>query len=1077
MNTFSTKKMRTFRFASLLFVLAGLLHTAQAKDWENEKVIEINKMEARTPSYSYRSIADARSGNRELSRMLSLNGTWKFAFAEKEDDRPMDFMQEGFAGTGWDDIEVPSSWEMKGYGQPIYTNITYPFTPNILDPTLKYDWRGPQPPRPPYIYRDNPVGSYFRDFEVPADWSGQSVVLHFGGVSSAFYVWVNGKQVGYSQGSRLAAEFDITDFLKQGTNRVAVQVFRWSDGSYLEDQDMWRLSGIHREVMLLAQPKISLNDFFVRTKFDTALEDALLEIRPSVWVAKGEEKNLKGWTLQAALYDASGAEVFDAPLSVPVETVYNERWPQRDITPFGMMKAWVQSPEKWSAETPTLYQVVFSVLDPAGKVVEARSQEIGFRQVTFGKNNELLINGKEVKLMGANRHDHHPVRGKALTRQDLEDDVRALKRFNFNAVRTSHYPNDPYFYELCNRYGLYVMDEANIECHHLGSYIPQQPSWATPMLSRVVRMVLRDKNEPSIISWSLGNESGTGPALAAAAAWVRDYDVSRFIHYEGAQGKPTHPLYVEGGVSRTTEMANPDDPDYVDVISRMYPNHAQLRSMSYSGHIDRPIVMCEYIHAMGNSMGTLGEFWDLIHSRHNLIGGFIWDFKDQGIIKKHTDGSTFFAYGGDFGDKPNDRNFCLNGVFNAELNPNPHAWEAKHLFQPVDFEQVKKGEAKVRIMNRAAFVDLSAYDFRWELLEDGVRIQSGSLAVPSTSPRSNSVVSLPLKAFKPKADKEYFVRLSALEKEARLWCEKGYEVANEEFLLHAPTLSASKPSLSATVKTTETDETITLADKDLAVSIRKADGALVSYQYKGVEQMAAPLVPAFDRPSIDNDIRGANAKNVSQMRAFWSGLNERLKTTSVEVEGAKVCVERKMGERFTLKLTYDVRADGAVGVAMDIDAAKDVPNMMRIGMQMGIPESYGKLAYYGRGPWENYGDRKRSAFVGLYESATEAMFTDYPFPQENGNRTDTRYVSFKQEKKKAPALTIAGEPAFAFSVWAYSAENIDKAKHPFDLSRQGFYTLNIDLAQAAIGGTLSLRLAKYDLPAGKYRLAFELRSE
>ena len=531
----------------LLFLLTQNLFS-QTNDWENELMFEENKLSARVPTYSYSSTELALEDDRNKSRVLFLNGQWKFNFVEKEEDRPLDFYQTNFKAKDWAEIPVPSNWELQGYGQPIYTNIVYPFTPNIVELAKKSikqsTYLGPQPPKPPYIYRDNPVGSYLKEFEVPEAWGDQSVILHFGGVSSAFYVWVNGQKVGYSQGSRLAAEFDITPYVKEGKNQLAVQVFRWSDGSYLEDQDMWRLSGIHREVMLLAQPKIALNDFFVKTKFDAQMQDATLSIRPRVWV-KSNTEELKKWTVKAQLYDADQQPVLAEKLQISVDEIYNERWPQRDVNKFGMLEANVHLPHKWSAETPYLYQLVFEMTNPEGEIVEARTQKIGFRKVEFGKDNELLINGEEVKIMGVNRHDHHPVRGKALTREDIKKDVELVKQFNFNAVRTSHYPNDPYFYQLCNEYGIYVMDEANVEAHALGSYIPQNPRWPAAILNRVIRMVERDKNHPCVISWSLGNEAGTGPAFAAAAAWVKDYDPSRFIHYEGAQGDPTHPNYQE----------------------------------------------------------------------------------------------------------------------------------------------------------------------------------------------------------------------------------------------------------------------------------------------------------------------------------------------------------------------------------------------------------------------------------------------------------------------------------------------------------------------------------------------------
>jgi beta-galactosidase len=1069
---------RTIVLTGILSFLVSGPGTAQ-KDWENELVFEKNKMLARVPTYSYLSEEDALEGIREKARIRSLNGTWKFRFAEREEERPLDFMSGDFEGEGWDDIPVPSNWELQGYGQPIYSNIIYPFTPGILIPSNKqYSYMGPPPPRPPKIYRDNPVGSYYRDFEVPAEWRDLSVILHFGGVSSAFYVWVNGEEVGYSQGSRLAAEFDVTEFVQSGRNRVAVQVFRWSDGSYLEDQDMWRLSGIHREVLLMAQPKIALNDFYVRTKFDENLEDATLEIRPRVWV-KTDADNLQGWNISARLYDAEKSEVLENPLSVPVESVYNERWPQRDITKFAFMEARIRYPRKWSAEDPYLYKLVFTVTDPEGKVVEARSQSIGFRKVEFSKKNELLINGMAVKIMGVNRHDHHPVHGKAVPREAMRRDVELLKRFNFNAVRTSHYPNDPYFLELCDQYGLYVMDEANIECHALGSYIPQQPNWPAPILSRIIRMVERDKNNPCIISWSMGNEAGTGPAFAAAAGWIRDFDPSRFIHYEGAQGDPTDPHYVEGAslkASRWPTMSNPDDPPYVDVLSRMYPWLHQIMNMSGSPHIDRPIIMCEYLHAMGNSIGQLGEFWDSIRSRPNLIGGFIWDMIDQGILQTHESGEEFFAYGGDFGDVPNAGNFCFNGVFAADRTPNPHAWECKYVFQPAAFEGADLEKGRVRIINRFSFTNLNEYEIRWTLSEDGKQLQSGVLLEQSVNPGSAAILKVPFKPVQFRKDADYWLRLSLHEKTDRPWCEKGYEIAKDQILLKAATQPGPYFSTSGSAITCrETGDEILVSGKGFSVTLSKSTGRLTSYRISGKEQLSSPLRPDFWRPPTDNDSR---FRRFYQTRKIWQEANNSLNTGSVKIiaeEKDRVMVEVRQDYRelISLQTMFTVFSDGNIIVKMDLDADPSLPDLPKFGVTMGIPSEYVNTTYYGKGPFENYIDRKRGAETGEFSARTDDMFHNYAMPQENGNRSDTRWLKLSSEKGKS-GLLITGAPCFEFSIWPYSAENIEAAKHPYDLNPQGFYTLNIIYANSGLGGMKVEPLPHQQIKAGKHHFHFRM---
>lgn len=1068
-------------FGFLLFVIAPF--SLAQNDWENELVFEKNKLPARIASYSYRTAADALTGDRDNARVKSLNGIWKFKYAGTVADRPLDFMAAGFSGLGWSDIPVPSSWELQGHGQPIYTNITYPFTPGILDKTLTYDWKGPPPPRPPFIYRDNPVGSYFRDFDVPEDWNDQSIILHFGGVSSAFYVWVNGKEVGYSQGSRLAAEFDITRYLKSGKNRVAVQVFRWSDGSYLEDQDMWRLSGIHREVLLLAQPKIAINDCFVRAGLDTHYENGKLEIRPRVRLADGAGP-LEGWKMSAKLYDANQAEVSGQPMSVSVKKVVEERWPPRDLPVFALMKTTFEKPRKWSAEDPYLYTLVVSLMNPQGEVVEARSQKIGFRNIEFSKENELLINGKSVEIMGVNRHDHHPVRGKALAREDMRKDVELMKRFNFNAVRTCHYPNDPYFYQLCDEYGIYVMDEANIETHHLGGYIANTPSWNGALISRVQRMVERDKNHACVISWSLGNESGTGPGFAAAANWVRYTDPTRFIHYEGAQGDPLDPAYVEEDgvgykVTSWPVYANPDDADYVDVLSRMYPDLSQLVGMSDSPHIDRPIVMCEYMHAMGNSIGGLGEYWDEIRARPNLIGGYIWDMIDQGLEKTdEKTGQTFYAYGGDFGDIPNDENFCMNGVFAADRTPNPHAWECKTVFQPVVFEAVDPADGRIKITNRFNFNSLKDYEIRWTVSENGTELQSGVLPVQYIPAGRTVVVTVPFKEVKFKNNAEYWLRMSLHESKDRLWCKKGYEVAKGQIVLKKRSvLSAPHSTSMEKLSLHESDRDIVVDGSQVSVTVSKVSGDLVSYKLRGAEQLAAPLRPNFNRPPVDNDTRGRGWKPFAQSQKVWGGLPDGLITQSVRVvsvgkRAVRIVVSRTSGEQIKLETVYTVSNDGAISVEMALNADPSLPALYRIGMTMGVPSTLTQASWYGCGPVENYSDRKRGAEVDEFSMPTDELFYSYAMPQENGNRTGTRWLKLASDR--ATGLKICGEPEFSFSVWPYSAANITSARHPYELKPQGFYTVNIDLAQMGLGGTLTHLMEPYILKAGSYHFEFRM---
>ena len=1065
----------------LFFFFISSINYAQ-NDWENELMFEQNKLRSRVPSYSYANHSDALEGNREKSSIQSLNGTWKFHFVEKSENRPIDFTKKDVQDKNWKDILVPSNWELQGFGTPIYSNIIYPFTPDIKNGgKRKYSYLGPHPPQFPFIekYRDNPVGTYYRDFTIPENWKNKSVILHFGGVSSAFYVWVNGKKVGYSQGSRLAAEFDITAFLSKGKNSLAVQVFRWSDGSYLEDQDMWRLSGIHREVLLLAQPKVAMNDFFVRTKFDEKLENAKLEIRPRMWI-KSDEDKLKGWTISTDLYDAENKKVTSKSMSCTVESIHFERWQQRDITKFAFLESEIKNPKKWSSETPYLYTLVFDLKDDSGKIIESRSQKVGFRQISFSDENELLINGKPTKIKGVNRHDHHPKRGKALTRKDLEDDVKLMKKFNFNAVRTSHYPNDPYFYDLCDKYGIYVMDEANIETHHLGSYAPQQPSLAIPILSRVMRMVDRDKNHPSIISWSLGNEAGTGPAFAAAASWVKDYDASRFVHYEGAQGNPTHPAYKEGNEGqkafRGKAHANPTDPYYVDVLSRMYPEIYQLKAMSESKYINRPIIMCEYAHAMGNSIGNLGEYWDLINAKKNLIGGFIWDMKDQGLEKKDKNGNPFYAYGGDFGDYPNDKNFCINGVFTPDGKPNSHAWEVKYVHQSFNFKNVDLKNRTLTAVNHFNETNLNKYEVKWTLSENGKEIQSETLQNIDVKPSSSSTINIPFKKIKIKDEKEYWLQISVHEKENTLWATKGFQIAKEQLLIKEKIDAKSFVSKSnSKLQISENASVITISGRKYTAKVSKENGELISFIKKGKEQIKSPLKSIFFRPPTDNDLRGASSRNFRKQRKYWETLNDKLEVVSIKKETEKkneitISVSKKYKDEIRLGIRYQFLSDGKIVINQEMEAKESLPNLIKFGMTMGVSKSFKTTTFYGKGPFENYIDRKRGTIVDEFTFRTDDLFTNYIYPQENGNRSDTRWLLLSENKQHH--LKIEGSPTFGFSIWQYSAANIQKAKHPFDLKEQDFYTLNLHSIQMSVNGTLSEVIPKYEIPSGKYNFEF-----
>jgi beta-galactosidase len=667
--------------------------------WEDPLVSGINRDPSRATAYSFSNVADALNGNRNQSRVMSLNGEWDFFFALKPDDAPKDFYKTRVSG--WKKIEVPSNWEMKGYDKPIYKSAVYPF----------------RPVNPPHVPKDyNGVGCYQRTFTIPSDWKSMNITLHFGGVSSAYKVWLNGKFLGYAEDSFLSSEFNITPYLQDGENILSIWVIRWSDGSFLEDQDQWRLSGIHREVMVLAEPKIRIADFQWQAKLDKEYKDAVLSIRPRIENLTGKE--ISGYKLKAQLYDKKENSVFEKPLEKSVESIINEIYPRLDNVKFGLLEAKVTDPEKWSDEEPNLYTLVLSLEDSAGNVLEAKSCKVGFRSIEFSKENgKLLINGKVTYLYGVNRPDHHPTKGKALSREDIYKDVLTIKLFNFNCIRTSHYPMDPYLYDLCDEFGIYVIDEANLETHGLGGKLSNDPAWTAAYLERSNRMVMRDKNHPSIIIWSLGNESGRGPNHAAMANWIHDFDITRPVHYEPAMGNPRLEGYIDPSDPRylkandhSHRIQNPQDEPWVDIVSRMYPGIYTPKLLAEQNNGDsRPIFFVEYSHAMGNSNGNLKDFWDLFRSTPRIIGGAIWEFKDQGLLKKDSTGKEYYAYGGDFGEKYFD-NFTIKGVVASNGMPKSAMYECKHVFQGIETELVDAKRGLIKITNRYAVKNVNEFD-------------------------------------------------------------------------------------------------------------------------------------------------------------------------------------------------------------------------------------------------------------------------------------------------------------------------------------------------------------------------------
>lgn len=1084
--------MKTFLRLSMCFLFAGLLSYCAADDnlpgfkstpdWMNPQVFGINKLPGRATGYPYPDAATALSAPREASPWFkSLDGIWQFQWAPNPDSFKAD--------AAWEEIDVPSNWEMRGYGTPIYTNMVYPFPVDI--PNVPED--------------DNPVGRYRRTFDLPEGWSGKQVVLHFGGVSSAFYVWVNDCPVGYSQDSRLPAEFDITEQVKPGKNNVDVKVLRWSDGSYLEDQDHWRLSGIHREVFLVARPRVNISDFAVRTiTHDPAFKSWELQVRPSL--CNADDADLKGWKVTGQLFDGDGRPVEGSSMSVNAQKIVKEFYPQRDTVAFGLMKAKINAPRLWWSEKPYLYTLVLSLKDGNGKTVEATRTRVGFRDVRINAG-RLMINGRSVKLFGVNRHDHSQTNGKTVSREEMLEEVLLMKRFNFNSVRTSHYPNDPYFYDLCDEYGLYVMDEANLETHGVRGLLSNIAEWGASFLERGVRMVQRDRNHPSIIMWSLGNETGTGPNHAAMAGWIKDRDPTRLLHYEGACGVPHHPDYVAPGTPGyndvTRFVGNPTDPSYVDIMSRMYPNVGDWEAMATSTtNGDRPIMACEYAHAMGNSVGNLAEHWEVIRRHDRLVGAYIWDWIDQGIWvdeklvamrKEHGqpvppawNGKPYWAYGGDFFDKPNSGNFCCNGIIAPDRTPKPAMWECKKVGQPIVAALVDVDTATFSVTNRHEVRSLSDFEGAWMLLEDGKPVAEGKLP-PLQTPAGESETfalapeEIPRIDFDP--NKEYVGRVSFRLKEATNWADKGHEVAWDEAIIQPRQEGPAADGSGAVIVRKSAEGDYIFGSDAMSVTFSRKKGCLLSWVVGGREQLAAPLRPNFWRPLTDNDTRGWWRRD-NKMMPWKNALGDggKLAYEIVGKSSLAVTVDYEMPSvSSTLRVVYTVSGSGRIDVRCTLKRKKGAPLMPKFGMQLGLVDDYKAVTYYGRGPEENYWDRKTGSPLGRYTAPIEGLSHNYVMPQENGCRTDCRWVKFSAGEKQV--LTVdAGLGAVSFNAWPWTMENLEKAKHVNELTPAGHWTVSIDFRQTGVGGDNSWSpkarpMPKYQLKGNAYEYGFSLAAE
>ena len=1064
-------------------------------DWENPHVLQRNRLPARATMVPFETVEAARIGDVSQSPWLrSLDGEWKFHWVPRPEERPRDFFQTDYDDGAWATIPVPSQWELEGYGTPIYVSAGYPFKidPPRVTSVPKEDYTA-------YAER-NPVGSYRTHFTLPADWADRRVVIHFGGVMSAFYVWLNGARVGYSQGSMEPSEFDLTPHLREGTNLLAVEVYRWSDGSYLEDQDMWRFSGIFRSVYLYSTAAERIADFTVRTELDAAYRDATLLIEPEL-AAEGETR-LEGWEVEAHLFDAAGEAVLADALRHDAEPIYNrdyragilvERTPQRGENKFGWLRAELANPAKWTAETPNLYRLVLTLKNPAGEIVEAVGGDVGFREVEI-RGGRFLVNGAPVRLRGVNRHEHDPATGHTLTLDRMIEDIVLLKQANVNAVRTAHYPNDPRWYELCDRYGLYVMDEADIETHGLRGYLASDPQWHAAFLDRAVRMAERDKNHPSIVFWSMGNESGYGPNFAAVSAWLRAFDPTRPIHYEGAQAQPIDPAAVDV-ISRfytrvRAPYLNPGVPDGSLEERAENARWEYLLDHAENPLDDRPVLTSEYGHCMGNALGNLQAYWDEIYSHPRMLGGFIWDWVDQGLWKTAPDGERYIAYGGDFGDKPNLKAFCLNGIVFSDRSLNPKYWELKKVYQPVAVHPAPDGSASVALINRHHHQNLDTLEARWSVRVDGETVAAGSLGRIDLVPGAEGTVSIPVPPIaSPIPGADYWLRVSFHLPADTLWAPAGYEVAwgQGALAVEAPAVAKADRGPMPALSVEETSAAIAISGAGFSVRFDRATGTLSSLRYdrrellfSAADRPGGPILQLY-RAYTDND------KGFGKWLARdWENAGlARLARSMVEVSLLPSAPDRvvvktstrseAIGGGYVHEARYTVRGDGSIEVENSFTPHGELPPLPRIGVGLVVAPGYERFSWYGHGPHENYADRLQSAPMGLWRSTVTDQYVPYPRPQSTGNKEGVEWLALTDEVGSGLLVVAEGAPIAATALH-YRTSDLDTARHTHELEARPEVYLSLDARMSGLGNSSCGPgvLAKYAVPARPYALHYSL---
>jgi len=1036
---YTTMLVKITRLELLLLIFLLFCSTSfaqQNKDWENPSVYGINRMPARAWFIPFPDAVSAQKNDLAANPFyLSLNGEWKFNVVKSPDLFDGKWIKPDFSDKKWGNIQVPANWEFMGYDTPIYTDVKYPY-----------------PANPPFVPHDyNPVGVYRKWVTIPETWKSLRTIAHFGSIKSAGYLYVNGIEVGFAKGSKTPAEFDITKYLKPGKNLLVWKLYRYTDGDYLECQDMWKVSGIERDAYLLAVPTISIHDLIVRGDLSDDYKTGLFKVEVEL---KGKDTGLGDpLSIDIELTDPDQKIVFKASkagVDADKHTTFNTTLP---------------FVKKWNAEDPELYTLMLTVKDKSGKCIQAIKQRVGFRKVEVS-NGQFLINGVAIYFKGVNRHEHDPFTGRGISEQLMVEDLRLMKQININSIRTSHYPNHPRFYDLCDEYGFYVIDEANVECHGMEEQpegfapLTDNPAWESAYLDRAERMMKRDFNHPCIITWSMGNESGDGRNFVSMYKWMKEFDPDRPVQYQEAWYK-----------------------EHTDVFCPMYKNLDFLRNYA-SKPQSKPLILCEYEHGMGNSEGNLADYWDVIYTHKYLQGGFIWDWVDQTLIKRRDDGSIWFAYGGDLGyvGVKNDSNFCANGLITSDRKFHPHAYEVRKVYQNINFKAVDAAKGKFEIINRHDFIDLSRYRIYYTISSEGKILRSSELDFASLRPQSYQSFTVDYGKQDSNTNAEYFIDFYVQLRESQSLLPPGFVVARDQFLIKKET-QLKEQIASGCPQYSISDSAILVSGSDFSIKFNSKEGVLASYIFKNTELLQKGPLPNFWRAPTDNDL----GNSMPVKCAVWRDISlkpDSVSTTILPETQSLVITSRYYFKSVAIfKSVYHLYSDGTFRVDNTFTPSSNtLPEIPRLGMQFVLPAGFDSMAWYGRGPHESYSDRYAGAFVGLYKGSVWEQFHPYVRPQETGNKTAVRWMTLTNSS--GIGWFIAGSPVTDASAWAFDPKAIDyvpsaiQQKHGADVKKTDLITVNVDFAQRGLGGDNSwgaLPHKEYRIYPNEYKWSFFMK--